>query len=220
MLKRFCRKFNFCFSRSGEKDSYSAGIWAGKVRKRISALSDGFSGQILEVGCGEGLFLEELAKERGDLKIYGIDNSPQRIHEAEQKKLSRNLVNLTLSVEDACSLPFADGYFDTVVCINVLFNLPSADAVRRVLKEMSRVCKKSGKIYFDFRNAANPLLFFKYRLAPYYDRTVINLPLKTYYARQIAEMAGQMGLRIMKMMPVGWPFKFFAPVLIIEAEKC
>ena len=45
------------FSKPDERGEYSAGVWQDAVREKVFELCTFSSGKLLEVGCGEGLFL-------------------------------------------------------------------------------------------------------------------------------------------------------------------
>ncbi len=49
-------------------------------------------------------------------------------------------------VGDACSLPFKDGSFDTVVCLEVMEHVASPE---RLLGELARVLKSGGTLFFS-----------------------------------------------------------------------
>ena len=216
MLKEIYYRLHHLISEPQERGEYSAGHWAAIVRREVLLSCGGNKGKILEVGCGEGLFLAQLADKNHELEIWGIDNSSTRI---KQARIRLEAGNIHLAVEDAARLSFPDEYFDVVVCINVFFNLPSKEAVRDVLSQMKRVCKKTGLLVFDFRNAANFLLRLKYSLAPLYDGTVKNLPLKTYYQGEIEALVRGLGLRLLQKRYLGAPWKMLAPIILIQAEK-
>jgi ubiquinone/menaquinone biosynthesis C-methylase UbiE len=97
--------------------------------------------------------------------------------------------------------------------------MDSVTAVIKALKEMKRVCKKSGRIIFDFRNSLNPLLKAKYKLARYYDPTVKNLPLNTYSPGQIEKILKDLNLKIVSRKFIGLPFKRLAPVIIMVTQR-
>jgi len=206
-------------SKSKRRGNYSGGHWADAVRQETLELCRGLSGRILEVGCGEGLFLAELAVQNPGLEIWGIDKSELRLKEAREHFNEKNLKNINLRLQDATDLHFEDGYFDAVVCINVFFNMPSIDQIKQSLVQIRRICKKSGMIIFDIRNRANVLLALKYLLAPIYDHTVKNLPLKTYGFNQIKDILKDSGFSIVKERFIGLPMNRFAPIIIIEAKK-
>lgn len=220
MLKKIYSWFHRLTSNYQERDEYSAGYWQDKIRKETLILCRNLKGRFLEVGFGEGLFLSQLAKQNPGSEIWGIDNCSKELNRAGQRIKEANLVNINLSLQDASNLSFADEYFDTVVCINMFFNLESLKSIKQALVQMKRVCKKSGKLIFEFRNSLNPLLLVKYRLARYYDATVKDLPLRCYRLKQIESMLGDLDFKnIRKIFLCYFIFKRFAPVILIEAEK-
>lgn len=219
MLHKIYYWFHRKSSKSEERGEYSSGYWQDKVRRDALKLCRDTKGKLLEVGCGEGLFLAELALVSKDIQIYGIDNWPEILKKADKRIKAKGIKNVRLSLAEAISLPFKDSYFDIVVCINVIFNLDSLGHVKKVLKEIARVCKKGGRIIFDFRNRKNPFLYFKYKLVPFYDRTVKDLPLKTYNLEDMRLLSENLGLKIKRQTAMGFPIKIVAPIIILELEK-
>ncbi len=173
---------------------------------------------MLEVGCGEGLFLTELAEINPALEIWGIDNSAARLNAAQGRIRSKNLRTINLFLQDASRLSFGDEYFDVVVGINLICNL-HPNSLIDVLKQMSRVCKKNGFIIFDFRNALNLLLKLKYMLAPFYDATVKNLPLVSYIPKKIETILKDLNLEVVEKKYIGFPLVTLAPVIILKVAK-
>jgi ubiquinone/menaquinone biosynthesis C-methylase UbiE len=73
--------------------------------------------RILDLGCGTGMFLEELTK-RSKL-VVGVDSS------VEMLSIARKRVGVTsLVCADADHLPFLDRSFDVVVSVTLLQNVP------------------------------------------------------------------------------------------------
>lgn len=206
-------------SKPEERGEYSAGYWQAQIRQEVLRMISPDSGSVLEVGCGEGLFLAQVSSTYEKMLVLGVDNWKDILLKAQSRILEKHLGKVNLFQADASLLPFKDCYFDTVICVNVIFNLKSNEVVNGVLKEMSRVCKNSGRIIFDFRNAWNPLLYLKYKLAPYYDPTVRDLPLRTYRLEQIRSFLNKVGLKITRQKHIGSMIKSLAPIIIIEAKK-
>jgi ubiquinone/menaquinone biosynthesis C-methylase UbiE len=171
------------------------------------------------VGCGEGLFIAQLARENPDLEIWGVDNNRDRIAEVDARIKRQALRNVRALFGQASRLDLQDVSFDEVVCVNVFINMPSFEMVKQALAEMGRVCKKGGTIIFEFRNALNPLLKIKYGLARYYDETVKDLPLATYHPKEIEKVLEDMGFEISGRRHIGFPSGILAPVIVIEAKK-
>ena len=91
---------------------------------------------ILEVGCGCSAVLDEFTQL--DHKSIGLDIDLQILIDSTQYLPKSKLIN-----GDGLSLPFKDNYFDLSFCHYLLLwiNDPT-----KILKEMSRVTKKSGWI--------------------------------------------------------------------------
>lgn len=219
------RWFHDRSSRSDERGEYSAGAWQEMVRDKALEFCAPANGRLLEIGCGEGLFLAQAQKKFPDIRLYGIDNNIARLKAAEKRFADAGLPQPNLLLETLPNIPFQDGYFDMIVCINVFFNMPSLDAVRDTFTRIRRVCKDGGAVIFDYRNAANKLLAMKYRLARYYDDTVKDLPLNLFGARDIEKMLSDNGFRKAReaYLPAyfagtGWMRKI-APIVVIEAKK-
>jgi len=192
MLKKIYSWLHAKISVPQERGEYSSGLWQDVIRREVlSKCSDMGKARVVEIGCGEGLFLTKLAASNRGAQLWGVDNDGDRLKAAEAKTNQLGFGNVKFLLEDATKLSLKDGYFDKVVCINVLFNLPSVDHVIKALGEMNRICKTSGRIIFDFRNGSNPLLWLKYSLARFYDETVRFLPLKTYTLRQIESILSE-----------------------------
>jgi SAM-dependent methyltransferase len=88
--------------------------------------------RILEIGCGTGLLLEELAQFG---TAEGIDISPRAIQYCKQRGLS------AVSQGDAAALPFGDALLDVVVMLDVLEHVKDDKAVCR---EIARVLAPGG----------------------------------------------------------------------------
>lgn len=219
MLYRIYYWFHRVSAKPEERGEYSAGVWQDRVRIESLKLCRDSKGRFLEIGCGEGLFLAKLASVNKDNQVYGVDNRQDLLQRAVKKIKEKDIKNAKLFQADATLLPFKDSYFDLIVCINVIFNLQSLDIVKKVLKEMVRVCKSGGRIIFDFRNSTNPFIYFKYKLAPYYDRTINDLPLKTYSLKDIYHLLDKINLKVTKQISVGFPIKRIAPIIILETKR-
>ncbi|PIU14235.1 MAG: hypothetical protein COT21_00940 [Hadesarchaea archaeon CG08_land_8_20_14_0_20_51_8] len=87
--------------------------------------------RILDLGCGTGMFLEELAG-RGEI-VTGVDSSVEMLSIAQKRACGASLV-----CADADHLPFKDRSFDVVVSVTLLQNVPEPVAT---MKEIARVLK-------------------------------------------------------------------------------
>jgi len=104
------------------------------VRRYLDALPA--SARVLDAGCGEGVIVEEYA---GRMAITGVDANYQSDH-VKQASLG--------------ALPFSDGSFDNVLCLDVLEHL-SFEEQPRALAELHRVLRPGGELFVSVPNLAH-----------------------------------------------------------------
>lgn len=103
---------------------------------------------ILEIGCGGGLICEDLAR-RG-ATIIGIDPSQEALEVARQHAQERGLGHAIYYQEGVAeALPYADGSFSAIVCLDVLEHVQDLAAT---IKEVARVLAPGGVFVFDTIN--------------------------------------------------------------------
>jgi phosphatidylethanolamine/phosphatidyl-N-methylethanolamine N-methyltransferase len=111
-------------------------------RKRVAALANAAGGRLLEVGVGTGMSLPHYSP---NLKVTGIDASPDMLDRAREKQRSDGHAHVEALVEmDARAMAFADASFDHVVALHIMSVVPEP---KRVLAELARVCKPGGSVY-------------------------------------------------------------------------
>ena len=103
--------------------------------------------KVLEIGCGTGLFTEQLALT--EHQIVAIDISSTLLNLAK-KRINRS--NVVFEKEDAHKTSFGNDSFDFIVGSSALHHLDSGAA----LKEFFRILKPGGKIMFTEPNMLNP----------------------------------------------------------------
>ncbi len=104
--------------------------------------------EVLEIGCGGGLIAHGLAQ-RGALLI-GIDPAENALEVARTKVRQSGLgQNAYFEQGYAESLPYADGSFSAIVCLDVLEHVQDLAAT---LKEITRVLAPGGIFIFDTIN--------------------------------------------------------------------
>lgn len=101
--------------------------------------------RVLEVGCGVGAVLGELAAAEPTLQLTGLDRSAEQVAGARQHLDARG-VQASLIQGDALALPFADGSFDRVVMVWVLEHLTNEPMRLAALREARRVLRPGGRI--------------------------------------------------------------------------
>jgi len=98
---------------------------------------------ILDVGCGTGINLLELARVFGPCReLVGVDLSAGML-EVARRKASAAGVTATFQVGDAEQLNLPDGAFDLVVCNSAYHWFPDRG---RAMTEMTRVLRPGGQL--------------------------------------------------------------------------
>jgi arsenite methyltransferase len=97
--------------------------------------------RIVDIGCGPGLFVAELAQSVGPSgRIVGLDVSPDALTFARRRCVEWPWV--TFDQCDATALPVADSEFDAAISVQVLEYVADVD---RALAEMHRVLRPGGR---------------------------------------------------------------------------
>lgn len=105
---------------------------------------------VLDLGCAGGFMAEAMA-EKG-AQVTGIDPAAQAI-EAARAHAESSGYDIRYDVGVGEALPYADGSFDCVVCVDVLEHVQDLD---QVLREVERVLRPGGVFLFDTINR-NPM---------------------------------------------------------------
>lgn len=114
--------------------------------------------RVLDVGCAKGFLLKDLLAVVPGLEVHGIDISPYAVEHCEREVEGR------VRVGNANSLPFPDGHFQAVICINTIHNLPE-DECLQAIREIQRVSGGRAYIQVDsWRNAEEKEKFDKWVL--------------------------------------------------------
>jgi ubiquinone/menaquinone biosynthesis C-methylase UbiE len=104
---------------------------------------------IADIGCGRGYWLDRF-RELGasEKRLFGIDFDPARLVETR---------NLNTCVADACLLPFPSSAFDVVSQFTLFSSLQQTADRFRAAREMLRVLKPGGWIFWHDFFVWNPL---------------------------------------------------------------
>jgi SAM-dependent methyltransferase len=175
---------------------------AGRLRwkRRVQMLSDHLRPgiTILEIGCGTGYFTRELTRRGAD--IVAIDVSPDLLEIAKAKS---SAPNVRYEIQNACALTYSDATFDSVVGSSILHHLEIEEALR----EIYRVLKPGGTIYFTEPNMLNPQIAIQ-KNVPWIKRRLGDSPDETAFfrwsLRRLLEQAGYGDIQID-------PFDFLHP---------
>ena len=101
---------------------------------------------VLDVGCGKGFMLHDLAELIPGISVKGIDISQYAIKNVIEDMKPH------VQVANATRLPFPDNSFDVVISINTVHNLEREEC-GKALREIERVSRGSSFITVDaYRN--------------------------------------------------------------------
>lgn len=126
--------------------------WAENL-KAIGALDVAPTDHVLDIGCGPGRALSELARRASKGRAAGVDPSELMVNTTVQRNgahVRARLVDVAQAGVD--HLPFADATFDKVLCVHVVYFWSDLDAG---LHEVARVMKPGGRLALVFRSAAD-----------------------------------------------------------------
>jgi SAM-dependent methyltransferase len=112
-------------------------------------------GRVLDVGCGTGLMLKELAH----FQPVGLDFSTHAL----QFSRSRGLKNLTRA--DVVHLPFADNSFDLILALDLMEHVKND---QRLIREFHRVLRPGGCLMATV--PAHPYLWSDHDIALHHFR--------------------------------------------------
>jgi SAM-dependent methyltransferase len=169
---------------------------ARRVKMLSSHLKPGMT--VLELGCGAGYFTQELARSGAD--IVAIDVSPELL---EIARTNCSSPNVQYQIQNAYALSYSEAVFDSVVGSSVLHHLEIEEALR----DIYRVLKPMGTIYFTEPNMLNPQIAIQKNI-PWIKRKLGDSPDETAFFRwplwRLLERTGYRDVRID-------PFDFLHP---------
>ncbi|HWU90417.1 MAG TPA: class I SAM-dependent methyltransferase [Kofleriaceae bacterium] len=102
--------------------------------------------KLLDVACGTGRTLHQLARAHPAMRLWGIDLSPAYIRIARRRLA--HVDEVALAVENAEQLPFADATFDVATSVYLFHELPRR-ARRNVVRELHRVVRPGGLVVIE-----------------------------------------------------------------------
>lgn len=114
---------------------------------------------VVDLACGPGPLLLELAELYPDCSFIGVDLSPLMLANLEARAKSRNLKNIRTLLCDIRILNRAllDGGADLVISTSAMHHLPLEDDLEKVFKTIHAIQKKEAGVYiFDFGLLKSP----------------------------------------------------------------
>ena len=106
---------------------------------------------ILDVGCGPGYLLLEIAKMIPSSELIGVDLSEDMLQIAMEEAKEKGLNSIIFRQGPAENIPVVDAHNDVVVCLNSLHDFNN---IEKTLSEIYRITKKEGIFILKDKNGA------------------------------------------------------------------
>jgi SAM-dependent methyltransferase len=155
-------KKSYKFSKSFYDDAITQGKWWSKLyfkllwggvddneiaRRVLSWIPDDFKGKMLDVPVGTAVFTTEKYKRMKQADITCLDYSQDMLEQAEYRFRGAGITNIKTMQGDVGALPFEEGSFDVVLCMNGLHVFPNKD---KAYSEILRTLKPGGELLACF----------------------------------------------------------------------
>lgn len=168
--------------------------------------------EILEIGFGNGKFLNKIITKENGIKLSGIDYSRKMVEEASfnnQLLITNNKIRLYNGKSN--KMPFPDNSFDKVFCINVVYFWENP---LEHINEIYRVLKPGGIFYATIRSkeSMQKMPFTKFRFKLYTEEDWKHVINKSRFSFKKVSKLEEPDFEFSKM-----PYKVLS--LCFEAEK-
>jgi len=164
-----------------------SGTWAGlysnispttfflkaRYRKILPFLQDVKGKKVLDVGCGNGVFMKEVIKRGGT--VVGIDYSADMLKEATKELENYDRRSYKLLVANAVKLAFPNASFHLVLASGLTDYLSKEDDMK-FLKETTRVLKPHGRAIITFPREDSPLQMLRSGFGLWLRKMFLSLP--------------------------------------------
>jgi ubiquinone/menaquinone biosynthesis C-methylase UbiE len=186
-------------------------------RLAIDCLSLRPDSRALDVGCGTGFAVRELAAKLTDGKACGIDISDGMVEQASRRIPPALAHRVEIRQASSSSIPYPDGFFSHVMCTNSFHHYPEPV---EALHEMQRILEPGGELVI-FENAPDLSLYT--RGWDLFLRMFETGHVRYYTSKQLGEILEQAGLVDRRLRALRNEFrshgKLFASIQIWSARK-
>ncbi len=165
-LARYAAKYRI-YGHRYERDRYAAPHMQAYQKTRSDTIITSIqrlghqngARRIVEVGCGTGIVLRDLAAAFPDWEIIGIDASRTMLDQARRRTAA--LPNVRLVVGSADAVPLPDSSVDAIVAVRFM-HLFRPSGRKRLVGEFRRLLRDGGMLLLEFYN--RPVHMLRYIL--------------------------------------------------------
>jgi ubiquinone/menaquinone biosynthesis C-methylase UbiE len=183
----------------------------------IEALELRPDSRALDVGCGTGFAVRQMAARLPSGRACGIDISSEMVEEARRRSPAPLAGRIEFQQASSARIPYPDGAFTHILCTNSFHHYPDPEAC---LVEMQRVLVPGGRIAI-FENALELSLYT--RLWDLALRTFERGHVRYYTSQQLGAMLERAGLVERRLVAHRNEFrkhgKLFASIQLWSARK-
>ncbi|MDD1778455.1 MAG: methyltransferase domain-containing protein [Candidatus Helarchaeota archaeon] len=131
-------------------------------------------GTLVDLGCGSGNLIVQIAKKLPSLNLIGLDISSEILEFAKKRAMEKKIAEkIEFKLGNAEKMPFEDNSIDFLVSTLSLHHWENPSVI---LKEIYRVLKENGVfLIFDFRRDSRK---FFYSFLTFVTKVVVPKPLK------------------------------------------
>lgn len=141
----------------------------GRLQAALNVIDSSHVCRVLEIGCWAGYFLNSLVRHFPE--VWGVDDDSASVVEILPqyftvlqiaRELCRNEIGSVpyLVKATGAGLPFTDGYFDLVFCMDTLTHVTESEGPD-VVNELRRVTRFHGQIIFSLPIEIGPIMWVK-----------------------------------------------------------
>lgn len=118
----------------------------GSALDLVLPAGGGSTDLVADIGCGNGLYLAELARRDRARHLVGVDLSPGMLRSARQRAQHAGRPGRSgpaLVAADAAALPLRDSCADLTLAMHMLYHVPEPQSA---LRELRRVTRPGGRL--------------------------------------------------------------------------
>ena len=129
------------------------GRWVSVAKDMIVHLGLRPGDRVLDIGCAKGFLMKDLMDALSGLQVFGVDISEYALMNCHPDVIGR------IHLGSADHLPFPDGSFQAVICLDTIHNLPR-ERGKIALQEIQRLSDGNAYVRVDsYRTPAQKVIF-------------------------------------------------------------